>query len=333
MLGLTGWMSQSEAQICGATNSYGCTGDYLSAISFKNSAGTTYSVSGMNCANTGSSNKLMTNGAVMDITPGEDITMTIENTCSFSEYVGVWIDLDGDNTFSSAECIAKSNAQFGSIPVNTTKTATLSIPCTGVKAGKAILRVRCMYSTFTPAQGCGTQTNYGNILDFEVNVKAVNPPLADFAVPVGPNYTKTPITFNSTSTNSAYAQTWSFQSGTTVVGTGAKGKASWANIGYYNVKLKQQFCGMADSIVKSVKIEKPTAAPVADFIAGSNQVEVFYQGQLFDLSTNGAYKWDWTATSPSGTIVYTSTAQNPIFSFDEEGWWEICLTSENDIGP
>jgi PKD repeat protein len=53
---------------------------------------------------------------------------------------------------------------------------------------------------------------------------------------------------------------------------------------------------------------------------------------LFDLSTNGAYKWSWTATSPSGLIVYTSSAQNPIFSFDEEGKWEICLTSENDIG-
>ncbi|MEY5035959.1 MAG: hypothetical protein RLZZ110_976, partial [Bacteroidota bacterium] len=50
VLGLTGWMSQSEAQICGATNSSGCTGDYLSAISFKNTAGTSYAVSGMNCA-------------------------------------------------------------------------------------------------------------------------------------------------------------------------------------------------------------------------------------------------------------------------------------------
>ncbi|MEY3096424.1 MAG: hypothetical protein RL647_14, partial [Bacteroidota bacterium] len=208
VLGLTGWMSQSEAQICGATNSLNCTGDYLSAISFKNSAGTSYAVSGMNCANTGSSNKLMTNGAVMDITPGEDISMTIENTCSFSEYAGVWIDLDGDNTFSAAECIAKANSQFGLIPVNTTRTATLTIPCTGVKAGKAIMRVRCMYSTFTPSQGCGTISNYGNILDFEVNIKAVNPPSADFAVPTGPNFTKTPITFNSTATNSAYAQTW-----------------------------------------------------------------------------------------------------------------------------
>lgn len=333
VLGVFGWMNQSNAQICAANNSLNCTGDYLSGITFKNSGGTSYSVSGMNCVNTGPSNKLMTNGAVMDITPGEVISMTIENTCSFSEYVGVWIDLDGSNDYSAAECLCTSSNGFGSIPVNTTKTVSLTIPCVGVKAGKAILRVRCMYSTFTASQGCGTQSNYGNILDFEVNVKSVSPPVADFAVPVGPNFIKTPITFNSTATNSAYAQSWTFQSGTAVVSSGSKGKGSWANIGYYNVKLVQQFCGMKDSIVKSVKIEKPTSAPVADFIATSNQVEVFYTTQLSDLSTNGAYKWNWTATSPSGAIVYTSTAQNPIFSFDELGWWDICLTSQNDVGP
>jgi len=33
-----------------------------------------------------------------------------------------------------------------------------------------------MYLTFTPTQGCGTVANEGNILDFEVNIKAVNPP-------------------------------------------------------------------------------------------------------------------------------------------------------------
>jgi len=333
VFGLFGWMNQAGAQICSATNSTGCSLDWFSAVSFKNSAGTAFSVSGLNCGNTGTSNKLMTNGAVMDITPGEEISMTIENTCSYAEYAGVWIDLDGDNQFSAAECISKAAGPLGQVASNSTKTATLTIPCVGVKAGKVIMRVRCMYLTFTPTQGCGTVANEGNILDFEVNIKAVNPPSADFAVPVGPNFIKTPITFNSTASNSAYAQNWTFQSGTSIVGSGSKGKGSWANTGYYNVKLVQQFCGMKDSIVKSVKIEKPTAAPVADFIATSNQVEVFYATQLSDLSTNGAYQWSWTATSPSGAIIYTSTAQNPVFSFDELGWWDVCLTSTNDIGP
>ena len=330
---LFGLYQQVQGQACGATNSNNCTLMWYSAVSFKNSAGSTASYQGLNCTNTGSSNKLMTSGAVMDFTPGEQITMTIENTCSYALIAGVWIDLDGDGSFSAAECISKTAGPLGSIASNTTKTATLAIPCTGVKPGKAIMRVRAFYSTMAANQGCGTVATYGNIMDFEVNLKAVSPPSADFAVPTGPNFIKTPILFNSTTTNAAYKQTWSFQTATNLVTSGPKGKASWANTGYYNVKLKQEFCGLSDSIIKSVKIEKPTATPVAEFIASSNQVEVFYQGQLFDLSTNGAYKWDWKATSPSGTIVYTSTQQNPIFSFDEEGWWEICLTSENDIGP
>ncbi len=321
------------AQLCGATNSNNCTLMWFSGVSFRNSTGSTASYQGLNCSNTGSSNKTMTSGAVMDLTPGEELSMTIENTCSYALIAGVWIDLDGDGSFSSAECISKQTGPIGSVAVNSTKTALLTIPCTGVKPGKSFIRVRAFYSSMTTTQGCGTVATYGNIMDFEVNLKSVSPPAADFAVPTGPNFLKTPINFNSTTTNTAYKQTWSFQTATPIVSSGAKGKASWANTGYYNVKLRQDFCGMSDSIVKSVKIDKPTVVPIADFIALSNQVEVFYSTQLNDLSTNGAYKWSWTATSPSGTIVYTSTAQNPVFSFDELGWWDVCLTSTNDIGP
>jgi hypothetical protein len=103
------------------------------------------------------------------------------------------------------------------------------------------MRVRASYYTFTPSQGCGTIATYGNIMDFEVNVKAVSPPAADFAVPTGPNFIKTPIGFNSTTTSAAYNQKWSFQSATSIINTGAKGRASWPNTGYFNVKLVQQF--------------------------------------------------------------------------------------------
>jgi PKD repeat protein len=96
--------------------------------------------------------------------------------------------------------------------------------------------------------------------------------------------------------------------------------------------LKQEFCGFKDSIFKPVTVVKPTQAPVADFIASNNQVEVYYTGQLLDLSTNGAYKWSWQVISPNGTVM-TSSQQNPVFSYDEEGKWDVCLTSQNDIGP
>ena len=47
VFGLLGWFNQSEAQICAGNNSLNCTGDYLSGITFKNSGGTSFSVSGM----------------------------------------------------------------------------------------------------------------------------------------------------------------------------------------------------------------------------------------------------------------------------------------------
>ena len=95
------------AQLCGATNSNNCTLMWFSGVSFRNSTGSTASYQGLNCSNTGSSNKTMTSGAVMDLTPGEELSMTIENTCSYALIAGVWIDLDGDGSFSSAECISK----------------------------------------------------------------------------------------------------------------------------------------------------------------------------------------------------------------------------------
>jgi plastocyanin len=334
---LLAWVNPSEAQICSATNSYVCpTGGYFTGVSFKNSAGTTFGVTGMNCSSlggNGSSNNLMTSGAVMDLIPGEKISMTIDNNATYSDYCGVWIDMNGDNTFTASECISTAAAPFGSIPTNSSITKTLTLPCVAVKGGKVIMRVRCSYYTFTPSQGCGNLATYGNILDFEVNIKPVSPPVADFTVPTGPNFVKTPINFNSTTTSSAYNQTWTFTSGNTIVGSGTKGKASWNATGYYDVKLKQEYCGLADSVTKAVKIENPTAAPVADFIAASNQIEIWYSTQMSDLSTNGPTTWNWEVISPDGLTKNLYYTQNPTVQFTQEGWWDVCLSSSNGIGP
>ena len=334
---LLAWVNPLEAQICSATNSYVCpTGGYFTGVSFKNSAGTTFGVTGMNCSSiggNGSSNNLMTSGAVMDLIPGEKISMTIDNNATYSDYCGVWIDMNGDNTFTASECISTAASPFGSIPTNSSVTKTLTLPCVAVKGGKVIMRVRCSYYTFTPSQGCGNLATYGNILDFEVNIKPVSAPVADFTVPTGPNFVKTPINFNSTTTSSAYTQTWTFTGGNTIVGSGTKGKASWNSTGYYNVKLKQSYCGLADSVTKAVKIENPTSAPVADFIAASNQVEIWYGTQLSDLSNNGPTAWTWEVISPDGLSKNLYYTQNPTVQFSQEGWWDVCLTSSNSIGP
>ena len=56
----------AQAQICAATNSYGCSIDWFDAVTIKNSKGQVASYSGLTCGNTGATNKLMTSARPKD---------------------------------------------------------------------------------------------------------------------------------------------------------------------------------------------------------------------------------------------------------------------------
>jgi hypothetical protein len=112
-------------------------------------------------------------------------------------------------------------------------------------------------------------------------------------------------------------------------------------------------CLGIDSIVKTVTVIAPTAAPVADFVATKNVVELFDVLNLIDLSTNGATYWNWYLTNGVDTIdgldqaalqggdPYTNrnpsviTGSNPVGFpklFPDRGEWTVCLQSSNSIG-
>ena len=188
----------------------------------------------------------------------------------------------------------------------------------------------------TATQACGSQGFSGNIVDVVVNLRVGAPPVANFIVPTGPNFERTTVKFNATNPNGGYNYTWTYSGPnvTPISTTGPVGRATWAPPSpptTYDVKMVVAYCSNRDSITKSVTIVRPLNVPVADFIAKANQVEIYYDAELLDLSTNGAFKWNWEATSPSG-LVYTSTQQNPKFFMDELGMWSFCLTSENGVG-
>lgn len=318
--------------ICSATNSYGCSIDWLDAVVMKNSAGQSASFTGLTCANTGATNKLMTNGPCLDIMPGEEIEMYISNGCSYGEYAGVWIDLNGDLTFSADECISGPSGPIGLISAYQNTTAKLKIPCGKQTTGTVMMRVRCMYSSFTATQGCGTVNNYGNIMDFEVNLLKVPTPSANFSVPTGDNFVKSPVKFQAGGTGT-WTHKWTFDKVDKIVSANtSQGQAIWNTPGTYGVDLKVEYCGIKDSATKTVKIIAPTAAPVADFIADNNDIEQGFDVQLFDLSTNGATAWAWEIFSPTGIDDQTDNVQNPKFTLSEIGWYKVCLTTANDIG-
>lgn len=338
---------RSGAQMCSATNAWGCGHNLagnITDIKISNVAGTLASYSGLGCSTTAAvSQNLVNGGSPITITAGENITFEITaNTDAYgygwSSRVGIWLDINRDNSYSAAECLANpQSGPFSGVSTTPVK-STIKMPCWSA-TGLSRLRFRGSSSVYTPpsaSQGCGSVNTYGNIIDVEVDLKLGLPPVAGFVLPKGPNYENTSVSFNATSPNTFYTYRWTFggPNVTPITTTGTVGRARWAPPTpptNYDVKLVVDYCGIRDSISRTVKIERPVNVPTADFIAKSNSVEIYYTMDLLDLSTNGAFKWSWEVTSPTG-LVYTSTQQNPSFFLDELGKWSVCLTSENGVG-
>ncbi len=331
-----------EAQTpCTGQQGYGCSGLYgysgdIEAITVKNSAGTVLaSYSGLTCSATGAGTYkgILNSGAPIDLTAGEVVTIEVTGT-SWSGYntrVGIWMDVSLNYQYEKEECVVNPATN---IIAATPVTYKINVPCF-TKAGKSFLRVRGAMDAYTMNnnQGCGTVNAYGNLFDLEVNYKLGPTPVADFVVPTGNNWQETFHKFPAKNPNNGATYNWVFDKVDAVRSDNTTvGEARWNTAGTYSIFMKVDYCGIADSTTKSVTIVKPTAVPVADFIAASNEVELGYQVQLFDLSTNGARSFAWELISPTGAGDFTSTDQNPLFDFYEAGMYEVCLTSENAVG-
>jgi len=328
----------TKAQVCSASHAYGCGGMYgycgdLDAVTVKRSGGTVLaSYSGLVCTSSSTYKGVLNAGSPFDVTAGE--TMVIELTgTSWSGYTtrpGVWIDANKDNSFSGAECLVDPSV----VNISGFQSFTVQMPCFS-STGKSYMRFRGTMSAYSMSktQGCGSFSGYGNDFDLEINLKLGPSPVAGFIIPKGPNWQGTNINFSATSPNPGANYKWTYQTPTSVTAnTGLKGIAKWASAGKYDVKLLVDYCGIADSITKQVTIVAPTAVPVADFIAESNEVELGYNTRIYDLSTNGPTSWSWELYSPTGAGDATSTAQNPLFDFVETGWHKVCLTATNAVG-
>lgn len=330
--------NQANAQLCSATHSYGCGGLYgycgdIDVVTVKNAKGgvlATYS--GLKCASSSTYMGILNTGAGFDLTAGQTIIIELTGTswAGYSTKVGAWIDANKDNNLSSAECLIDPNMNA----ISSLTSFTVKLPCFS-STGKSYLRFRGTWNIYSPTKssGCGSFAGYGNDFDLEVNLKVGSSPVAGFIIPTGPNWQGTDVTFTATNPNDGADYTWTYQSPNKVTAaTGTKGIARWNTQGKYDVKMLVNYCGQADSITKQVTIDAPTKVPTADFIAQSNSIELGFNGQLFDLSTNGPTSWAWELKSPTGAGDATSTAQNPVFSFVETGWHNVCLTSTNAVG-
>ncbi|MEY3593930.1 MAG: hypothetical protein RL041_902, partial [Bacteroidota bacterium] len=338
---------------CAGTSAWGCGGALVGSgtdfpgdildISVKNAKSTTLaSYTGLGCTSNAAASSykgILNSGKAFDLTASEVITVTVNGgtwaTQGWGSRVGIWIDANRDGSFSSTECLVDPSSNIASGPTN----FTLKMPC-WTSTGTSYMRIRGGASVYTmsASNGCGQAQTYGNVSDLEINLKLGATPTANFIVPTGTNYVKTNVKFSAVNPSSGYAYKWTFDQAVAPPYTGYsdktdKGAAKWASAGTYDVKLLVNYCGLADSASKTVKIVAPTAVPKADFVASTNESEIYYDVTMYDLSDNGAYSFSWELTSPTGVDDQTSTAQNPRFTLSELGWYKVCLTSSNDIGP
>ena len=340
---------------CSGTSSWGCGGSILGTgnptessgdildVAVKNSKGTTLaSYSGLGCTSSAAANSykgILNSGKGFDVTASESITVAVTGgtwaTQSWGSRIGIWIDANRDGSFDKSECMVDPSSNI----ISGLTSFTLKMPC-WKSTGLSHMRIRggCQPYTMSATNGCGQAQTYGNVFDLELNLKLGATPTANFIVPKSTNYVKTNVKFSAINPSSGYAYKWTFDKAVAPPYAGYsdktdKGAAKWASGGTYDVKMTVDYCGLADSASKTVTIVAPTVVPVADFVSSANESEIYFDVTMYDLSNNGAYSWSWELTSPTGVDNQTSSVQNPKFTLSELGWYKVCLTSSNDIGP
>ncbi|MEY2923597.1 MAG: hypothetical protein RLZZ337_137 [Bacteroidota bacterium] len=344
-----GFASTSQAQAPYCTGSYTTTcptyNMYVGKVEITQGSNTVYSKANDACNTTTTpSYALVTSTSAFTLAGGGQYKFTTSGGTTYAGYMGVWIDLNGDEDWTDQGEFIGQCAVAGGGAENS---FNFTVPCTNLVAGTTRMRVRFKYSTtFSASEVCATLP-YGETEDYTMSLGLPSSLTSDFFLP-DTAYIGTPVNLvNGSSGN--IAQYWDILNDGTVDYTTQNAIHIFNSTGTFQVKLKNENCLGQDSTIKSLVIVSPTAPPVADFVATKNVVEIFDNFELIDLSTNGATYWDWYVHNGFDTIsvaqggdpythknpvVYTGT--NPVGFpkiFPDQGKWTVCMRSSNSIGP
>lgn len=141
------------------------------------------------------------------------------------------------------------------------------------------------------------------------------------------------INFTNTTTGYQATRTWTFEGGNPATSTEENPRVIYSTPGTYRVSLTvTNACGentKEEATYITVTEPQQGEAPVADFSYVISQQEEGFSVQFNDLSTNLPESWSWTFAN--GTPE-SSTEQNPVVTFAEEGEYLISLVAENQYG-
>ena len=170
--------------------------------------------------------------------------------------------------------------------------------------------------TYSPGtyEVCLTGYNhYGEATECQT-VVAVNEPVADFISFGDPD-----VSFVDLSTGDPDTWYWDFGDGFT--STESDPVHTYLTNGTYTVCLTVSNLAGSDTYCDDVTIDS-YLAPTAYFIHSGDPIVTFT-----DLSTGGPTSWFWDFDDG-----FTSTLQNPIHTYTENGTYNVCLTATNGVG-
>ncbi len=159
---LTAFCQESKAQsYCFPTFSYSCTsGDYISNVTLNTINNTSV------CANTSTGNYSDYTSMSTQLGAGQSYAVSVTNGYPYSsEYVGVYIDYNGNGSFNDA------NEFIGAyyIPLSSTYTWNFTVPTTGLSNNPARMRVLMSYSSSQSASSSCSSFAWGEVEDYTVS--------------------------------------------------------------------------------------------------------------------------------------------------------------------
>lgn len=282
---------------------------------------------------------------------GATYTIKITNgycgTGTFTNQALAWIDYNRNNTFEAAEAV-RSTPFAGAAGIRDI-TYTFTVPC-NINPGRT--RLRCVLIETTtmanPTSACGTYT-WGETEDYSIDLQLPSSLSASFNAPASA-WVKAPIKFTNNNPNGYISHAWDANNdGTIEAPNSIDFTYTWTTPGSKCIKLTSTNCLGSDNSVKCLTVNTPTVVPTANFVTNKVTVEQYQFCQLFDLSSDGAYMWEWDVYDStdvsdvkdinSGDVIpdpnnngRDELSQNPEFAFDRPGCYTVVLISKNDIG-
>lgn len=171
-----------------------------------------------------------------------------------------------------------------------------------------------------------TDTRAGNALVYvsPFTVGATGP-VADFSG--SPTSGCAPLLVDFTDLSTGNVTSWSWDFGDGNVSSAQNPSNSYASAGTYTVSLTVSGPDGSDIETKTDYI-RVSDVPVADFSGAPTSGAAPLQVTFTDLSTNGPTTWSWDF----GDGVGTSSAQNPVYVYQNQGLYTVTLTASNACG-